>query len=352
MNLSKCEYCNSNKMPVQGEEIVAVQFSANASHPDDLRLQYNVIQAWMNAMVHSKTDILMIPLVVCLFASLLATPLVLLAIFSNSSLRQETRYLLLANTLANDLIYSILNTSIDALNAAGVGMPKVVCETLLYVLTVAYCNGILTVTAMVVDTYVAVGWPLRYTSLLPRTRTLKIIVCIWIISALAPSIVYIITLGTQQDPFSTLSICILPLIFVLSILRSSLSKIYYSFTVIYFLICLILIFSCYVMLYRKTRSSGIWAGNSRARQTYVINSVLFIFYFFPLIVLVTGSALQELHLISYMTGLWITLSMANMLMMLPKAISPYVYAFRYREVTETIWSLSMLRHVRRVSPTG
>ncbi|XP_078061904.1 uncharacterized protein LOC144487697 [Mustelus asterias] len=272
MNLSKCERCDSyNEMPVLGEEIVTVQFSANASHPEDFHLQHNIIQAWVSAMGNSKTDILMFPLVVCFFASLLGTPLVLLAIFSNNNLRQETRYLLLANTLVNDLIYSILNTFIDILNAAGVGMPKVVCETLLYALTVAYCNGILTVTAMVVDTYVAIGWPLRYTSLLPHTRTLKIIICIWIISAVIPSVIYIITLGTQQNPFSTLSI---------------------------------------------------W------------------------------TALQELHLISYLTGLWITLSMANMLMMLPKAVSPYVYALRYREVTKTIRSLSMLRHIRRVHPTG
>uniref|UniRef100_UPI00398F3C01 probable G-protein coupled receptor 148 n=1 Tax=Pristiophorus japonicus TaxID=55135 RepID=UPI00398F3C01 len=353
MNLSKCEHCDSNNaMSPQGEEVVTVQFSANASHPEDLHLQHKVIQAWISAMGHSKTDILMIPLVICVFASLLATPLVLLAIFSNNSLRQETRYLLLANTLVNDLIYSILNTFIDILNTAGIGMPKVICETLLYVLTVAYCNGILTVTAMVVDTYVAVGWPLHYTSLLPHSRTLKIIVCIWILSAVVPSVIYIITLGTQQNPFSTLSICILPLIFVFSVLRRPLLKIYYSFTIIYFLICLVLIFSSFVMLYCKTKTSGIWAGNSRARQTYIIHSVLLVFYFFPLIVLVTGGILQELDLISYMTELWITLSMANMLMMIPKAVSPYVYALRYREVTKTIRSLAMLRHVRRVNPTG
>ncbi|GCB75356.1 probable G-protein coupled receptor 148 [Scyliorhinus torazame] len=353
MNLSKCERCDSYKVlhPL-GEDVVTVQFSANVSHPEDLYLQYNVIQAWVNALGHSKTDILMIPLVVCLFASLLATPLVLLAIFSNNNLRQETRYLLLANTLLNDLIYSILNTFIVILNAAGVGMPKVVCETLLYVLTVVYCNGILTVTATVVDTYVAVGWPLRYTSLLPHTRTIKIIICIWIISAVVPTVIYIITLGTEQHPFSTLSICILPLIFVLSILHAPLLKIYYSFTIIYFLICLILISSCYVMLYCKTKASGIWGGNSRARHTYVIHSVLFVFYFFPLLVLVAGAALQELHLVSNMTGLWISLSMTNMLMMLPKAVSPYVYALRYREITKTIRSLSMLRHVRRINPTG
>ncbi|XP_067850881.1 probable G-protein coupled receptor 148 [Heptranchias perlo] len=353
MNSSECEHCDSyNEMSPLGEENITVQFSTNASHPEALHLQQNVIQEWVSAMGHSKTDILMIPLVICFFASLLATPLVLLAIFSNNSLRQETRYLLLANTLINDLIYSILNTFIDILNATGVGMPKIICETLLYVLTMAYCNGILTVTAMVVDTYVAVGWPLHYTSLLPHSRTLKIIACIWILSAIAPSVIYVITLGTQQNPFSTLSICILPLIFVFSVFRKPLLKIYYSFTVIYFLICLVLISSCYVMLYCKTKASGIWAGNSRARQTYVIHSVLLVLYLFPLLVLVAGNVLQERHLISYMTGLWITLSMANMLMMLPKAVSPYVYALRYRDVTKTIRSLSMLRHVRRVNPTG
>ncbi|XP_067897734.1 probable G-protein coupled receptor 148 [Heterodontus francisci] len=351
MNLSKCELCDfDNEMLPLGEEIVTMQFSANVSHPEDLHLQQTIIQAWVNAMGHSKTDIFMIPLVICLFASLLATPLVLLAIFSNNNLCQETRYLLLANSLVNDLIYSILNTFIDVLNAAGAEMPRVICETLLYVLMVAYCNGTLTVTAMVEDTYVAVGWPLHYNSLLPHTRTLKIIICIWIASAIAPSVIYIITLGTQQSPFSTLSNCILPLIFVFSVLQSSLLTIFYSFIVIYFLICLVLISSCYVMLYCKTKSSGIWGGNSRARQTYVVHSVLLVFYFFPLLVLMVEWALQKLYPVSYMTRVWITLSMTNMLTMLPRAVSPYVYAFRYREVTKTIRSLSML--IRCVNPTG
>ncbi|XP_078266086.1 putative G-protein coupled receptor 148 [Rhinoraja longicauda] len=334
-----------------GEELVTVQFSANLSHPVELHFHHKIIQAWLNALGQSKTNILMVPLMICLFASLLATPVVLMAIFSNNSLRQETRYLLLANTLVNDLIYSVLNTFIDILNAAGVGMPRVVCETLLYVLTVVYCNGILTVTAMVVDTYVAVGWPLHYPSLLSQSRTLKVIVCIWIVSAAAPSVIYVLTLATQQNPLSTLSICILPIIFMFSVLRLPLLKIYYSFTVIYFLICLALISSSYIMLYYKTKTSGIWSGNSRARQTFVIHSMLLFLYFFPLLVLVAGGALQELDLISYVTGLWINMSMANMLMMLPKAVSPYVYALRYREVTKTIQSLSLLRHIRRVNPT-
>ncbi|XP_055502073.1 probable G-protein coupled receptor 148 [Leucoraja erinacea] len=334
-----------------GEELVTVQFSANLSHSVELHFQHKIIQAWVNALGQTKTNILMVPLMICLLASLLATPVVLMAIFSNNSLRQETRYLLLANTLVNDLIYSVLNTFIDILNAAGVGMPRVVCETLLYVLTVAYCNGILTVTAMVVDTYVAVGWPLHYPSLLSQSRTLKVILCIWIVSAVAPSVIYFLTLATQQNPLSTLSICILPIIFLFSVLRLPLLKIYYSFTVIYFLICLVLISTSYIMLYYKTKTSGIWSGNSRARQTFVIHSMLLFFYLFPLLVLVAGGALQELDLISYATGLWINMSMANMLMMLPKAVSPYVYALRYREVTKTIQSLSLLRHIRRVNPT-
>ncbi|XP_032887351.1 probable G-protein coupled receptor 148 [Amblyraja radiata] len=334
-----------------GEERVTVQFSANLSHSVELQFYHKIIQAWVTALGQTKTNILMVPLMICLFASLLATPVVLMAIFSNNSLRQETRYLLLANTLINDLIYSVLNTFIDILNAAGVGMPRVVCETLLYVLTVAYCNGILTVTAMVVDTYVAVSWPLHYPSLLSQSRTLKVILCIWIVSAAAPSVIYLLTLATQQNPLSTLSICILPIIFMFSVLRLPLLKIYYSFTIIYFLICLVLISTSYIMLYNKTKTSGIWSGNSRARQTFVIHSMLLFFYLFPLLVLVAGGALQELDLISYATGLWINMSMANMLMMLPKAVSPYVYALRYREVTKTIQSLSLLRHIRRVNPT-
>uniref|UniRef100_UPI00398F5ABA probable G-protein coupled receptor 148 n=1 Tax=Pristiophorus japonicus TaxID=55135 RepID=UPI00398F5ABA len=350
MNLSKCENCDSyNEMSPLGQEIITVQFSTNASHLAERRVLYNLVQEWFRNMPHWGMDGLVIPPVICLFASLLAAPLVLLAIFSNNSLRRETRYLLLANTLVNDLIYSVLNTFIAVLNAAGVGMPKVVCETLLFLLTVAYSNGILTITATVVDTYVAISWPLRYTSLLQHSRTIKIIACIWILSVSFSSVLFIIILGTQENPFSLLSMCTGPLVFLSTPLGTFLLKSSYGIVVLYFLICLVLISSFYVMLYCKTRTSGIWARNSRARQTYLIHSVLLIVYFSPLVLLVAGGVLYEMHSIRLQSAVWIIV-MVNNILMLPKAVSPYVYGLRYREITNTIRSFFILKAIAQVRP--
>ncbi|XP_067897735.1 probable G-protein coupled receptor 148 [Heterodontus francisci] len=350
MNLSKCENCNYyNEMSALGQEIVTVQFSTTASHPSELRILYNMVQECFLNMPQWGRDGLVIPLVFCLFASLLATPLVLLAIFSNNNLRQETRYLLLANTLFNDLIYSILTTFIAYLNAADIGMPKIVCETLLFLLTVAYCNGILTITATVVDTYVAISWPLRYTSLLPRSRTIKIIACIWILSVSSSSVLFIITLWTQENPSSRLLVCAVPLVLLSSPLGTFLLKTAYIFAILYFLICLILISSFYVMLYCKTRTSGIWVSNSRARQTYLIHLVLLIVYFSPLALLVAEGVLFGMHLIGRQSAVWIIVAVNNILM-LPKAVLPYVYGLRYRDIANTIRSFFILKSTAQVRP--
>ncbi|XP_078420761.1 putative G-protein coupled receptor 148 [Cetorhinus maximus] len=350
MNLSKCEHYDSyNEMSHLGEEIIPVQSSTSSPSLEELRVLYNLMREWFLNMPHWRMHVLVIPPVVCLFASLLATPLVLWAIFSNSKLRQETRYLLLANTLVNDLFYSILNTFIAILNAADIGMPKVVCETLLFLLTVAYLNGILTITATVVDTYVAISWPLRYPSLLPRSRTIKIIACILILSTSSSSILLITILWAQEKPFSLLQTCVVPLVLLSCPLGTTLLKSSFGITVLYFLICLILISSFHVMLYCKTRASGIWVSNSRASQTYLIHSVLLIVYFSPLVVLVIGGVLFGMHLIEFHSAVWIIVSINNV-PMLPKAVNPYIYGLRYREIANTIRSIFSLKPIAQVRP--
>lgn len=350
MNISKCENCNSyNVMSLLGQETVSVQFSTNLSQTAELRVLRNLMQKSYFTMSYQGMDGLVIPLVICLFASLLATPLVLMAIFSNSSLRQETRYLLLANTMVNDLIYSVLNTFIAILNTVGIGMPKVVCEMFLFILTVAYSNGILTITAMVVDTYVAIRWPLHYSSLLSHSRTIKIIACIWITSVSLSSVLLIITLGTQTNPFSLLTMCVAPLVLLSSPFGTSLLKCSYGIMVLYFLICLVLISSFCIMLYCKTKTSGIWVNNSRAKQTYLIHSVLLIVYFSPLVVLLGGVVINGMHPTETQSAAWIIVSV-NDILMLPKAVSPYVYGLRYREITNTIRSFFTLRSIAQIRP--
>ncbi|XP_007887801.2 probable G-protein coupled receptor 148 [Callorhinchus milii] len=343
------EHCDSYKeIPSLPEEIEIFKNVTNVSSPVDFYHQRNVSDEWLDPAIYLKTNFLVISSAICLLTSALTSPLVLLAIFSKSNLRQATRYLLLANMLISDLIYSVLNTLIGLLNTQYLTMPKEVCETLLYGLTVSYSTGILTVTMMVVDTYVAVSRPFRYTTLLSFSRTLKVIVCIWLLSAIAPSAIYIITIKSKHDLLSTLSICILPLIFSISSLRIVSSTIFYSVAVLYFLICLILISSCYVMLYYNTRSSGIWARNSRARQTYLIHTILLFLSFFPLLLLATAGILEDLDVIGFQSEVWMSLSMSNIFMMIPKVVSPYIYALRYREIATIIRSFSIFRCLNRV----
>ncbi|XP_062903378.1 probable G-protein coupled receptor 148 [Mobula hypostoma] len=336
-------------MSLLGEEVATVQYSINVSHTAELRALRNLAQKSFLTMSQQGMNGLDILLVICLFASLLATPLVLMAIFSNSSLRRETRYLLLANTMTNDLIYSILNTFVAVLNTVRAAMPKVICELILFLLTVAYSNGILTITAMVVDTYVAIGWPLHYPLLLSRSRAIKIIACIWVISVSLSSILLIVMLWTQDDPFSLFTVCVAPLVLLSSPFGTFLLKCSFGIVFLYFLTCLVLISSFYILLYCKTKTLGIWVNNSRAKQTYLIHSMLLLLYFSPLAVLVVGIVIYGMHPAETQEAIWIIVSV-NDILMLPKAVSPYVYGLRYREITNTIRSFFPLKSKTQVRP--
>uniref|UniRef100_A0A8C4T9G2 G-protein coupled receptors family 1 profile domain-containing protein n=1 Tax=Erpetoichthys calabaricus TaxID=27687 RepID=A0A8C4T9G2_ERPCA len=296
-------------------EVALDRSSANIS---PLNPSLVILEDWTSVLTYGKGKLYIIPAAFFLLALLMASPIILLAIFSNQSLYQETRYRLLANTLISDLIYSVVNLIITATNIAPFLFPKIMCQILLGFLTMTYYNGVLNITAMVVDLYLAVNWPLHYNSLLPPRRAIKMILCIWGLSALTPIVTYII-MSAKEDLMCAVPVCF-----------------NYFGLVIMFCSCFVVIVGCYYTLYWRTRHSGIWNGtSSRGRQTFLIHSLLFVFYLFPVIILITEKILLTKKVMNFFSLIYVTMTMSNIVMMLPKALTPYLYGLRYRDLVST-----------------
>ncbi|XP_033884047.2 probable G-protein coupled receptor 148 [Acipenser ruthenus] len=311
-----------------------------------------LMKEWRQHLPLWQMKMLLICPIACFVAVWLVIPLILLAIFSNPRIRQETRYLLLANLLLSDLIYVSLYTLGTCFNAGYVLMSKEACACQLFFLGVSYCAGVLSTKAMVLDISLAVLLPLRYSSLCPVSRTKKVILLTWIFSCILPCVSIIFFMTVQEENICTMNICSLPLLIAHTVNSYKPLRMFHVVSVTGMLMCLGLILGCYIMLYCKTKQSGIWTGFfARAKGTFLIHYILLFLSFCPLLLIVVETLLYSNDLMEIRTGMWVTLTNCNMLMMLPKALTPYLYGFRYKEISKPLKAFYRLKCPRHaVSP--
>ncbi|KAM4043797.1 putative G-protein coupled receptor 148 [Anomaloglossus baeobatrachus] len=279
----------------------------------------------------------LLPTAVCFAAASLVTPPVLFSIFSNFSLRQETQFLLLGNALLSDLIYLLLYTMSSICNMTNIYIPKYLCGLLLFSLAVTYGGGVLTAGGMVVDTYLAILWPLHYMIFLPPSRTRKLIVLLWFSSCLFAGVLFLVLYFTQKPVPCQYDLCSLPVILLITLHGDQAIRLCHILFIIGFILCFSLILCCYLFLCYKTRESGMWKGvSSRASVTFLMHHIILGFYFCPLLLLLVESLLYINKVISLEIGMLITMTICNVLIVLPKGVSPFLYGFRYREIYKSL----------------
>ncbi|XP_009995065.1 PREDICTED: probable G-protein coupled receptor 148 [Chaetura pelagica] len=322
----------------------------SSSNLDDLFLYY-LLEEWALNPPGSNMKMFLIPPAVCLVTGVLIIPTILFVIFSRFSIRQETRYMLLGNALLSDLIYLLFYTLSAALYAAHVHLPKEACVLLLFLLAAAYCGGLFTAAAIVLDTYIAILFPLRYVAILPPSRTKKIIVLLWMYSGAFPGIFFLVLSSTHSFVPCVLETCSVPVILTLTLNGTDAVKLCFWLATTVLFLCLSLIFCCYAILYFKTKQSGIWESIcSRASVTFLMHNTVLFFYFFPLLALFVQSFLCINFVIRPQTGIWIALTVCNVLMILPKVLFPFLYGLRYREISASLKSIVRRKHLCLVSP--
>lgn len=311
---------------------------------------------WFLVMQSERMNFLLIPAVLLTTITLVINPFILFCIFSSPSLRQETRYLLLANTLLSDVLFLSFNLANISCNALDMEIHYIFCEVLMVATVTTYCSSVLTVTLMVIDTFMAVRWPLRYNEILPLSRVKKIVGFVWAIAVTYPlSLLVAMAVRKQGNP-ENLKLCLVLL--TLGSLEKDIEvslHIYFSVWVIF---CTVLTLYCYIRLYMVTRSSGIWRSRySRARLTLLAHSLMLLIYFAPGLVFTVELAQfqvlsKHLHL-----AVWINTVNLAVLMVVPRACAPYLYGLRYREVYETVQLMLWKRRLSQIAnssptPTG
>ncbi|XP_035490720.1 probable G-protein coupled receptor 148 isoform X1 [Scophthalmus maximus] len=303
-------------------------------------------RVWVESLRRWHLEFFFIPTTVVTLATLLANPVLLACILLSRALRRETRYLLVANTLTADILFLIINLATMICNAARAQIPWTVCGLLTAVTVTAYCCAILTTTLMVVDTYAAVRWPLRYHELLPPARTHRILVGVWVLAAIYPFTLVIMMEADRVNAPEKLAVCLVLISLGLIQVQNVMWIHVYFFVAA--LICALVIFYCYIRLYMVTRTQGIWQSRfSRARVTLLAHGVLLLLYFAPGFVFTVELFMFQRSDISQDVRVWISTVNMCVFMLLPRVFAPYLYGLRYREISDTL--MQQLHRNRRNS---
>lgn len=306
----------------------------------------NFTQDWVDILQRWHLEFFFIPTTVITLATLITNPLLLVCIFLSRALRQETRYLLVANTLVADILFLILNLITMICNTMRAQLPWMVCELVTAVTVTTYCCAILTVTLMVADTYAAVRWPLHYHERLPPARTHRILLGVWVLAAMYPFTLVIMMEVQGRRGADEVTVCLVLISLGFFRFQDPMGISIYFFVAA--LICATLIFYCYIRLYMVTKTQGIWQSRfSRARVTLLAHGVLLLLYFLPGFVFAIELFLFQRTDITLDVRVWVSTVNMCILMLLPRAFAPYLYGLRYREISDTL--MQLLHRQKRLS---
>ncbi|XP_077579857.1 putative G-protein coupled receptor 148 [Stigmatopora nigra] len=306
----------------------------------------NLTQEWMATLLSWHLELFFIPTTMVTLSTIVANAVLFTCILASRALRQETRYLLVANTLVADMLFLSLNLATSVVNAAQAEVPWLLCELVTAVTVTAYCCAILTVTFMVVDTYAAVRWPLRYRDVLPPERTHRILLGAWLLAASYPFTLVVLMEVERGGPHDKAAVCLV--LISLGFLQAKNMAGVNTYFFVAAVICAGLIFCCYICLYMETRTQGIWQNRfSRARVTVLAHGILLLLYFIPGFVFTLELLLFQSRGVSQDVRVWVSTINMCVLMLLPRALAPYLYGLRYREISDTL--LQLLHRHRRLS---
>ncbi|KAM9316455.1 putative G-protein coupled receptor 148 [Gastrophryne carolinensis] len=277
-----------------------------------------------------------IPATICSLVALLANPMILITILKKDKLRTETRYILLANVMISDLIFLLFNLLVSACNIIRWYVHRLLCFTMIICMVSAYASCVLTFTFMVIDTYIAICFPLHYYSLLSVQRTRKILLAIWIFSFIFPLLVLVLSESFEANEQDTLNICLM-FYYGPNVEKNNLVTAVCSLAIFFLILCSVMITYFYIRLYRMTRQSEIWVSKfSRARITLLTHSTLLCLYIVPAFILTAEIMLFKNSVVEMEARMWISAANSGLIMLMPRAMAPLLYGLRYREISTTL----------------
>ncbi|XP_074157787.1 putative G-protein coupled receptor 148 [Sminthopsis crassicaudata] len=282
----------------------------------------------------------LLPLTLLSAVTLVLSPLLLVTILRKKTFRGEPRYLLFANVLFSDLTYIVFHGLVSTSNLTGWSLGRVFCGVLTDAIFISYASTILSFTVMVADTYLAVTLPLRYLSLMSTATARKAVAVIWLVACFFPT--FLLWFSKRQDSRLTSDrpLCILQLTLSSHADTNHLITVAHVFIFCALFVCAALISYCYVKIYRTARTSGPGVNRySRAKGTLLIHTVLIVLYICPVVLFAVDLMLSKNHRIGNKARLWLMAINSEVLMLLPRALLPYLYGLRYRQLLQTLKGL-------------
>ncbi|KAM5280088.1 putative G-protein coupled receptor 148 [Ctenodactylus gundi] len=276
---------------------------------------------------------LFLPSSLLAMGTLALSPLLLVTILRNQRLRHQPHYLLLANILLADLAYILLHMLISSSLLGGWDLGRIACGILRDGVFTAYTSTILSFTATVLHAYLAITHPLHYFSSMSGKTARKTVALIWLVACFFPTI--LLWFGKQKN--TSLEIqgtsCILPLGLGTKESRGHLVTITHICILCVLFVCGAIISYCFWRIYAEARPTGICTRSySRARGTLIIHMVLITLYIGAGVVFSVDTILTKYHHIDTSTHTWLLAANSEVLTMLPRAMLPYLYTLRYRQL--------------------
>nr|XP_019954991.1 PREDICTED: olfactory receptor 10G4-like [Paralichthys olivaceus] len=269
----------------------------------------------------------------CSLNTMLSFPLAWVIARSPSLLR-HTRFLLLAHLLLCDCFQQLLWMIKAVLLRSREGMPVTQC--LIFCAAIQGCSLVdfLLSTALAVDRFVAVKWPLRYEFLICPQRKRAAVTAIWTLSFVGTGVALCISLSTIQADFS-FSRC-RPVLLMPCLSESSAMLLYCTLgSAVVLPLCSLTILGCFCLLCWDMHTGLLCS--KRAWVTLTLQAVQTLLFSVPVIMdsyLIPGplhsDALDIAATITYNLGV---------------SLIPLVYGYRSRELQQRIRQVAHRRKV-------
>ncbi|XP_047441507.1 olfactory receptor 4C15-like [Mugil cephalus] len=275
----------------------------------------------------------------CTLNTILSVPL-LLVLPRSPSLLRHTRFLLLIHLLLCDNLQQIIWTIKAVILISTEGIPVTQCLIICAANQTCLMVDLLLSTALAVDRFVAIKWPLHYEFLMCQKRKRATVAFIWTLPLVFGGVALCISLSTIQVSL-TLSRC-RPLI--LTPCLSSTAPLVLFCTVgnaLVVPVCYLVILGCFSLLYLDMR--GGLLCTKRACVTLALQAVQTILFSVPVVMdsyLIPGylhsDALDIATTITYNMGV---------------TLIPLVYGYRSRELQQRIRQAASMNQVNnQISP--